>query len=75
MAVTTIIDPSGNEMWAVNVAVGDEDDLFVEDSVPFKRYSRAGMPTNRQVPERTALAKTPTAAGAARKGKAKGKSQ
>jgi hypothetical protein len=76
IATTKIIDPSGNEMWAVNVAVGDEDDLFVEDSIPFKTYSRPGMPIHRRVPERTERAKkASTSAVAARKRKTKGKSQ
>jgi hypothetical protein len=34
------MDSSANEMWSVNVAVGDEDQTFVEGGRPFKGYER-----------------------------------
>ena len=33
-----IRDASGNEMWSINVAVGDEDELFITGDLPIKRY-------------------------------------
>jgi hypothetical protein len=33
-----IRDASGNEMWSVNVAVGDREELFVEGDLPIRRY-------------------------------------
>ncbi len=33
-----IKDASGNEMWSINVAVGDRDELFVSGDLPIKRY-------------------------------------
>lgn len=42
-------DPSGNQMWSVNVVVGDEDSsAFVKDHVPLHRYPRPS--TNDEVP-------------------------
>jgi hypothetical protein len=35
-----IMDSSANEMWSVNVAVGDEDETFVEGGHPFQGYPR-----------------------------------
>lgn len=35
-----IRDASGNEMWAINVAVGDQDELFVGGDLSIKRYRR-----------------------------------
>ncbi len=35
-----IRDASGNEMWAVNVSVGDENELFVDAPLPIRRYER-----------------------------------
>lgn len=32
-------DASGNEMWSINVAVGDQDELFVSGELSIKRYS------------------------------------
>ncbi len=31
-------DPSGHELWSVNVVVGDDEDLFVEESRPLTSY-------------------------------------
>jgi hypothetical protein len=36
-----IRDASGNEMWSVNVAVGNQDELFVRESVFVVRYRPA----------------------------------
>jgi hypothetical protein len=33
-----IKDASGNEMWSINVAVGDHDELFVTDELFINRY-------------------------------------
>lgn len=33
-----IKDGSGNEMWSINVAVGDQDELFVRGDLLIKRY-------------------------------------
>jgi hypothetical protein len=36
------VDESGNEMWSVNVVVGDSDDTFVNEAVlPLRPYARA----------------------------------
>ena len=32
-------DASGNEMWSINVAVGDQDELFVSGELSIKRYA------------------------------------
>lgn len=32
-------DASGNEMWSVNVAVGDHDELFIKETLYINRYS------------------------------------
>lgn len=37
------IDESGNEMWSVNVVVGDSDETFVNEPVlPLRPYARSG---------------------------------
>ncbi len=36
------LDPSGNELWSVNVVVGDDEETFVEDTILFKAYPRIG---------------------------------
>lgn len=33
-----IRDASGNEMWSINVAVGDQDEIFVSDELYINRY-------------------------------------
>jgi len=35
------MDPSGNEMWSLNVVVGDDDGTFVEGGRPFTGYCRS----------------------------------
>jgi len=35
-----IRDASGNEMWSINVAVGDQDSLFVKGELSIKRYGQ-----------------------------------
>ncbi|MGA3174562.1 MAG: hypothetical protein ABSE25_09095 [Syntrophorhabdales bacterium] len=37
-----ITDASGNEMWSVNVAVGDQEGLLVGETVLLKRYREPG---------------------------------
>lgn len=32
-------DASGNDMWSVNIVVGDEEKSFIEDSLKLRRYS------------------------------------
>ncbi|HWE41977.1 MAG TPA: hypothetical protein VG432_05690 [Gemmatimonadaceae bacterium] len=38
VAARPLTDPSGNEMWSVNVVVGDDEDTFVEDRVALRPY-------------------------------------
>lgn len=33
-----IKDAAGNEMWSINVAVGDQDELFITGDLPITRY-------------------------------------
>jgi hypothetical protein len=35
-----ITDPWGNEMWSLNVVVGDDEDTFVEGAVRLLPYPR-----------------------------------
>jgi hypothetical protein len=44
VAGVRFVDPSGHELWAVNVVIGDEDDTFVEDRVPVWPYARGAEP-------------------------------
>lgn len=34
------VDSAGNEMWSINVVVGDEDDTFIESGLPIERYEK-----------------------------------
>jgi hypothetical protein len=36
-----IIDDSGNEMWSINVVVGDDENTFVEGGVKLNPYPRS----------------------------------
>lgn len=36
-----IKDASGNEMWSINVAVGNQEELFVKETLFIRRYSRS----------------------------------
>lgn len=38
------IDDEGNEVWSVNIVVGDDEQTFIENSVPLFPYSRVGEP-------------------------------
>jgi hypothetical protein len=38
MAGARFTDPSGHELWSVNVVVGDDEDVFVAESVPLTSY-------------------------------------
>ena len=43
VAAGPLIDSSGNEMWSVNVVVGDDEGTFLVDQLQLQRYSpRAG---------------------------------
>ncbi len=37
-------DPSGHELWSVNVVIGDDESIFVEDNVPLTPYVRRRDP-------------------------------
>src|SRR5450755_3729449 len=39
-------DDAGNKMWSVNVVVGDEDQSYLDGSVPIFPYSRVGEPNS-----------------------------
>jgi hypothetical protein len=34
-----LLDASGNEMWSVNIVVGDENELYAEDSLALRPYT------------------------------------
>jgi hypothetical protein len=34
----TISDASGNEMWSVNIVLGDEDETYIDCDVPLRTY-------------------------------------
>lgn len=36
----TLLDSSGNEMWSVNVVIGDEEGTFAKDLYPLNKYSK-----------------------------------
>jgi hypothetical protein len=36
-----IVDHSGNELWSINVVVGDESEQYTDGGQPFLRYPRA----------------------------------
>lgn len=40
VAAAPFTDASGNDMWSVNVVVGDEETVFVSDHVPLRSYAR-----------------------------------
>lgn len=35
-----IIDPNNNEFWSLNIAIGDEDNLYARDKSNIKKYDR-----------------------------------
>jgi hypothetical protein len=39
------VDDIGNELWSVNIVVGNEDGTFISDSVPIFPYSNSGEPS------------------------------
>ncbi|MGH3430478.1 MAG: hypothetical protein ACRDQZ_23405 [Mycobacteriales bacterium] len=39
VAALKYVDDAGQELWSVNVVVGDEDETFVDKSVPFFSYA------------------------------------
>jgi hypothetical protein len=49
-------DDGGNQVWSVNIVVGDEDDTFIDNSIPTFPYSKVGEPNTifNPVPIRTA---------------------
>jgi len=38
VAALPLTDASANDMWSVNVVVGDEDETFVSDDRPLRSY-------------------------------------
>lgn len=42
LAARRFVDPSGNEMWSINIVVGDGETVFLEDRVLFKAYPGRG---------------------------------
>ena len=38
------IDDGGNQVWSVNIVVGDEDQTYIDNSVPIFPYSKVGEP-------------------------------
>ena len=49
-------DDGGNQVWSVNIVVGDEDGTFVDNSIPIFPYSKVGEPNTifNPVPIKTA---------------------
>ena len=49
-------DDGGNQVWSVNMVVGDEDETFIDNSIPIFPYSKVGEPNTifNPVPIRTA---------------------
>lgn len=41
---TKFTDDAGNEVWSVNIVVGDDENTFIRDSVPIFPYSKVGEP-------------------------------
>jgi hypothetical protein len=37
--VGRVTDAAGNDLWSVNVVIGDEDQIFARDSVSLNRYT------------------------------------
>jgi hypothetical protein len=37
-------DDAGNQLWSVNIVVGDEDTTFLTNSIPIFQYSKIGEP-------------------------------
>lgn len=49
-------DSAGNELWSVNVVVGDEDDAFIDGGLPLREYKKvqpAGAPLTWWIEEAT----------------------
>jgi hypothetical protein len=43
-SAAVFIDDGGNKVWSVNIVVGDEDQTYIDNSVPIFPYSRVGEP-------------------------------
>ena len=43
-SAAVFIDDGGNQVWSVNIVVGDEDQTYIDNSVPIFPYSRVGEP-------------------------------
>jgi hypothetical protein len=43
-AATRYTDDAGNEVWSLNIAIGDDEDTFVKKSIPIFGYSKIGEP-------------------------------
>ena len=42
VAARPLKDASANAMWSVNVVLGDDEQTFVDDRVPLRRYAKPG---------------------------------
>ena len=42
VACKKVRDAADQEMWSVNVTVGDEDETYLESSIELRRYANAG---------------------------------
>lgn len=40
----SVTDDAGNPVWSVNVMVGDEDETYLDGSIPIFPYSQSGEP-------------------------------
>ena len=38
------LDDGGNQLWSVNIVVGDEDQTYIDNSIPIFPYSKTGEP-------------------------------
>jgi hypothetical protein len=42
VSASRLRDPSGNDMWSINIVVGDDEDTFVSSTPPLQQYVAAG---------------------------------
>jgi len=40
LSAAPFVDPTGNDIWSINVVVGDEDDTFIEGGLPLEPYRK-----------------------------------
>ncbi len=43
-SVAKFADDAGNQLWSVNIVVGDEDQTYISDSIPIFPFSKSGEP-------------------------------